>query len=153
MMNSMSMPKSDLLAVIVACGCMMAAPANAQDFKKTPLPKNHPLVGSWKFQVPGKNCTEVYTVKPDGTSFVTSGEEKGESEFQISLSPSATGFYKWVDKITKLNGKPDCSGSLMELDHVATTYIALHRNGKVFAMCQKEDFDSCIGPFYLQSEK
>ena len=78
---------------------------------------------------------------------VTSGAQKAESEFVISLQPSAKGFYEWVDKIVKDNGKPDCMGSIMEVGHIATNYIRLDTTGTKFLMCEIEDFTSCIGPF------
>ncbi len=121
--------------------------ASAEEVTRTPLPDNHPLIGSWRVEVPGTQCHEIYTVKPNGTMSVTSGIQAAESEFQIDLTPSAKGFYKWVDKITKDNGKPDCMGSIMEVGHVATNFIMVHPSGKAFIMCQSEDLSACMGPF------
>lgn len=120
---------------------------HAQEVTRSPLPEGHPLIGSWRVEVPGTQCHEVYTVKSNGTMSVTSGAQAAESEFQIDARPSAKGFYKWVDKITKDNGKPDCMGSLMEVGHVATNFILLHPSGKAFVMCQSEDLSACLGPF------
>lgn len=135
-----------LLAVFVS----LPVHVLAQDVKRTPLPKAHPLIGSWKIDLPQAKCFELYNIHQDGTMSVTSGAQAAESEFEISASPSQQGFYKWVDKITKDNGKPDCMGSIMEVGHVATNFIVLHRTGKMFLMCEKEDMNTCIGPFKLQ---
>lgn len=121
--------------------------AHAEEVTRTPLPEGHPLIGTWRVEVPGTQCHELYTVKSNGTMSVTSGAQAAESEFQIDLQPSAKGFYKWVDKIKQDNGKPDCMGSLMEVGHVATNFILLHPSGKAFLMCQGEDLSSCLGPF------
>jgi hypothetical protein len=108
---------------------------------------NHPLVGTWRITVPGGSCTETYTVRRDGTTIVTSAEEVAESEYDLSDEPSEKGFYKWVDKIVKDNGKKDCSGEVMAIGHVATNYILLHPSKNQFLMCEAEDIKTCIGPF------
>ena len=109
--------------------------SDAQDVVRTALPADHPLIGAWRIDVPGTSCYEIYDVHADGTMKVTSGEQAAESEFRISATPSAKGFYEWVDKITKDNGKPDCSGEIMVIGHVATNYILVHRSGEQFLMC------------------
>jgi hypothetical protein len=119
----------------------------AEDFTRTPLPKNHPLIGSWRIAVPGTQCHEVYTVKSIGTASVTSGAQVAESEFQIDHAPTINGFYKWIDKITRDNGEPDCMGSIMEVGHIATNFIMVHPSGKTFLMCISENLISCLGPF------
>lgn len=136
-------PCKALAALAVA---LMATTAFAQDVTRTPLPDDHPLIGAWRLDVEGTDCHEVYTFKPDGTTSVTSGEEQGDSDFEMSLEPSPKGFYKWVDKITVDNGKKDCMGNVMEIGHVATNWIALHPNGKLFLMCREENLKSCLGP-------
>lgn len=123
----------------------------AQEVTRTPLPSSHPLVGTWKVEVPGTQCFEIYNIRADGTLRVVSGEQKAESEFDLSLEPSPKGFYKWVDKITQDNQKPDCMGSVMTVGHVATNYILLHRSGQMFLMCQTEALSQCVGPFVRQT--
>ena len=125
--------------------------ALSQQVEKTALPINHPLVGTWKIELRSVKCFEIYDVRADGTTRVTSGEQAAESEFELALTPSERGFYKWVDKITKDNGKPDCMGSVMEVGHVATNFIAVHPSGRAFLMCEKEDLNTCIGPFVRQA--
>lgn len=141
-----------MLYITVLATMMLSAPiySLAQEVKRTPLPKDHPLIGSWKIELPNTTCFELYNIHQDGTLSVTSGVQAAESEFEISAIPSQKGFYKWVDKITKDNGKPDCMGSIMEVGHVATNFIALHRTGKMFVMCEKEDLNTCIGLFEQQ---
>jgi len=125
----------------------LSLPAVADDVTRTPLPKDHPLVGTWRIDVPRLQCYEIYEIRPDGTTHVSSAKERSESEFQISAEPSSKGFYQWVDKIVKDNGEPDCSGSIMELGHVATNFIIVHPSGDKFLMCEEENLKSCLGPF------
>ena len=121
--------------------------AHAQDVHRTPLPSGHPLIGVWRIDVPGTNCHEIYDLNANGTMKVTSGAQAAESEFEISATPSRKGFYRWVDKITKDNGKPDCSGSIVEVGHVATNFIIVHPSRPEFLMCEAEDLKTCVGPF------
>ncbi|MDZ7920242.1 hypothetical protein [Rhodoferax sp.] len=144
------MNKRFLSIALLAAFVSLPISVLAQEVKRTPLPKDHPLIGSWKIDLPQAQCFELYNIHQDGTMAGTSGAQAAESEFEISASPSSLGFYKWVDKITRDNGKPDCMGSIMEVGHVATNFIALHRAGKMFLLCEKEDLNTCIGPFNLQ---
>ena len=117
------------------------------------LRADHPLVGTWRIDIPSLSCYEIYRVHADGTTFVTSAEEIGESTFTISDLPSDKGFYKWVDKITKDNGKKDCTGEVMKIGHEATNYIIFNPSGDQFLMCEAEDIKTCFGPFIrLQDE-
>lgn len=134
-------------AIVTMAGTSAAV---AQDVQRTPLPPQHPLVGSWRIDVPGTQCHEIYNIKADGTTSVTSGAQAAESEFQIDRVPSPKGYYKWVDKIVKENGQPDCMGETMQVGHVATNYIILHPSRPEFLMCEAERLDSCIGPFRKQ---
>lgn len=141
-----------LCSLICLAVLSAACVAHAQEVTRTPLPEGHPLIGSWRVEVPGTQCHEVYTIKANGTMSVTSAAQAAESQFQISSQPSAKGFYKWVDKITQDNGKPDCMGSLMQVGHVATNFILLHPSGKAFVLCQQEDLSACLGPFMRVGE-
>lgn len=114
------------------------------------LRPDHPVVGTWKLTLPDHSCHEIYRVRANGTSVVTSADEVSESTFDISDQPSPKGFYKWVDKITKDNGQKDCSGEVMEIGHEATNFIIFHPSGSMFLMCEKEDLNTCIGPFVRQ---
>nr|WP_294840093.1 hypothetical protein [uncultured Methylotenera sp.] len=110
------------------------------------LPDGHPLVGTWTFALPNSDCSETYNLHGDGTGFVTSGEEVGESIFEISENPSEKGFYKWVDIISKDNGKRDCMGGVMEIGHEAVSYVLLHPTREMILVCQDESLKACFGP-------
>jgi len=112
----------------------------------TPAPSGHPILGTWSFQLPGTNCSEVYYFRTDGTTLVTSGEEVAESEFVIDDAPSARGFYRMTDKVLKTNGKRDCSGGLSAIDHEATNFIQFHPSRRMLIMCREESLAACFGP-------
>lgn len=111
------------------------------------LRADHPFIGTWKFTLPDNSCFEIYRIHANGTTLVTSAEDVGESEFTISDQASPKGFYKWVDKIIKDNGKKDCGGETMVIGDVATKYIRFRPDGGMFVMCDAEDLNTCIGPF------
>ncbi len=111
------------------------------------LRADHPFIGTWKITLPDNSCFEIYRIRANGTTFVTSAEDVGESEFTISDQPSPKGFYKWVDKIVKDNGKKDCVGETMVIGDVATKYIRFRPDGEMFVMCDAEDMNTCMGPF------
>lgn len=96
--------------VASVCIAMAISITHAEDVERTPLPPNHPLVGLWRFDVPNTRCREIYELRANGTTRITSGAQAIESDFRISAGPSPKGFYEWIDKVTKDNGKPDCSG-------------------------------------------
>ena len=135
-----------IAATLVFAVSLLSAVALAQTVTRTPLPPDHPLVGTWRLEVPNTRCHEIYQIRADGTTHVTSATQAAESEFEMDLQPGPKGFYKWVDRITKDDGKPDCMGSIMEVGHVATNYLLLHRDKKRFLMCEKEDMKTCVGP-------
>lgn len=134
---------SSLLAFLMVTASAISTPlAGAASLRA-----DHPLLGTWKISLPDGACYEIYRIRGDGSTLVTSAEEIAESELELSDQPSEKGFYKWIDKITKDNGKKDCSGDITEPGHVATNFIRMHPRGNMFLMCQKEDLDTCIGPF------
>ena len=73
---------------------LIALSAQAQEVTPTQLPEGHPLVGTWRIELPDQKCFEEYEVRADGTKLSRSAEERNESIHSISLLPSATGFYK-----------------------------------------------------------
>jgi hypothetical protein len=113
---------------------------------------DHPFVGTWKITLSLSNgtCDEIYSVRVDGTTLVTSAEEVGESEYKISEGPSEKGFYRWIDTVTKSNGKKDCLGQITPVGDVATNYIVFHPSGDMFLICIEESLDRCVGPFVRQ---
>jgi hypothetical protein len=126
-----------LFALAVA-GAQAAPPA-------APVP-DHPLIGTWRFTLPGGKCAEIYIFRADGTNVVVSAEEVGESAYEVSEAPSSKGFYKWTDVITKDNGGRDCSGEVMQLGHEATNYVLIHPSGEKLLVCRDESLDACFGP-------
>ena len=113
----------------------------------SPPAVNHPILGIWTLALGDGRCSETYRFRADGTSLVTSAHEVSESEFDIPARPSEKGFYKLEDKITKGNGKQDCSGEVITVGTRATNFIRFHPSGQIFLMCASESMDSCIGPF------
>ncbi|MDD5336071.1 MAG: hypothetical protein PHS32_20235 [Rhodoferax sp.] len=135
------------LVASLTLGVILSSTAFAQEFTRTPLPSNHPLVGTWRIELPEQKCFEEYELRTDGTKLSESGQERNEAEFMISLKPSAKGFYKWMDKITKNNGMPDCSGATTPVGHVAENFIRMHSSGSKFLLCEAEDMSSCFAEF------
>ena len=126
---------------------LVAATATARAEPPRPTAKDHPIIGRWTITLPDGSCTETYTFRADGTTIVTSAGEIAESVFEISAKPGPSGFFKWMDRVTKDNGKKDCSGEITEVGHSAVNYVQFHRSNNMFIMCAKESLDSCIGPF------
>ena len=126
---------------------LLSTSAQAQDVRRSPLPRGHPLIGTWGIEVPGTGCHEAYTFHPNGTTSITSGKEAGETEFELDAEPSENGFYRWVDRIVKDNGMPDCLGAVSKVGQVATNYLLIDTTRRLFLMCSAEDLSTCIGPF------
>ena len=113
----------------------------------SPPISNHPILGEWILEAPDVQCAETYNFRPDGTRRFTSGDEIGESVFEISSVPSSKGFYKIIDIIVKDNGKKDCGGAIVEIGHRATLYVRIHPSGDVFMICQDEVNQTCFALF------
>jgi hypothetical protein len=125
-----------LLLLSALSGPSMAAPAG-----------DHPILGIWRLSLPELGCSETYRFRGDGTTLVTSAEEVSESEFKIPDKPSEKGYYRLDDRITRDNGKKDCSGTIMKVGTRATNFIRFHPSGALFLMCADESMEACIGPF------
>jgi len=127
-----------LLSCLCAPALAAAQPALASD---------HPILGIWRLEVPDTGCLETYRFRADGTTLVTSAAEISESAFTIPNEPSAQGFYRLEDRVTKDNGKPDCSGNVMKPGAKATHFVRFHPSDKLFLLCADESMQACIGPF------
>jgi hypothetical protein len=125
--------------------------APPQAFVRAPISSTHPLIGVWQIELAGGKCAEEYELRSDGTKISSSGEERNESEFMISPSARKTYWYKWVDKITKNNGKPDCMGSFTAVGHTAVNYVIVHPSGQRFALCEREDMNSCYAELFRRA--
>jgi hypothetical protein len=144
----MELYKMRIISTLVAASILIAITPSIAE----PVAPNHPLVGTWRItlNLRGRSCDEIHTIRPDGTRQVTSAEELGESEYEVSDQPSEKGFYKWVDTITKDNGKPDCLGYVTQVGRVAKLYVIFDSSGDKFFMCLEESRDRCAGPFVRQ---
>ena len=131
-----------LLAGVVVSLALFSDVARA-----APPAADHPIIGVWRLAVGNSHCAETYRFRGDGTSLVTSAHEVSESEFAIFSAPSKKGFYKLEDKITRDNGKEDCSGEIMAVGTKATNFLRFHPSGDIFLMCATESMETCIGPF------
>lgn len=114
------------------------------------LSPSHPLIGTWRIELPALQCHELYVLRADGTSTVTSAQEQAESEFTLSPEPDEQGFYKLTDRVVADNGKPDCAGDITPVGDVSVTWIRLHPQGKSFLMCFEANLRRCLGPFVRQ---
>lgn len=139
--------KSQIKALLTLLMVFAALATQARAGAAAPLRKNHPLIGTWQVTLPDGSCREVYHIRADGTSIVTSAQEVAESSFDIADQPDKLGFYKQVDTVVKDNGKQDCSGEVTQVGHVVTSYILFHPSGDMFLMCFERDTKTCIGPF------
>lgn len=108
---------------------------------------DHPVLGIWRLEVPDTNCSETYRFRGDGTTLVTSAAEISESVYTIPSQPDGDGFYRLTDRVTKNNGKPDCSGNVMKPGANATHFVRFHPSGKLFLLCAEASMEACIGPF------
>jgi hypothetical protein len=127
------------LAALAMSLCVAAAPP-------AKVEPSHPLVGVWQFQLPDGSCTETYLIRADGTTAVTSGAERSESAFEISPKPSAKGFYRWTDRVTRTNGKPDCGGGKTPIGQQTTLYVRMSPRSDAMILCADESLERCIGP-------
>lgn len=138
-----------LVAFVFACSAV-AAVVNAQEVTRTPLTPDHFLLGTWRLMVPNSGCFETYKFKADGTMSMTSGMQVTESEFDIDVRPSK-GFFKWMDKLIKDNGAPDCMGLTTKVGHVATNYIYIVSNDR-FVVCREPNTKTCSQLIIRQSK-
>lgn len=133
---------------LLACFFLLASAASFAE----PLRDDHPLIGAWKFTMPGGACEEIYRIGKDGSMRVSSFEEQTESTIRISDQFSPKGYFRWDDKVVKSNGKKDCAGEGTPVGDEATNYIFLDPSWKMFLLCREETLSHCIGPFIKLKE-
>lgn len=119
----------------------------AQEVRQTPLSPDHPLLGTWRVDLPN-GCFDEYVLRIDGIKLSRSAAEQEESVFEISERPSPKGFYRWADKVTKTNGKLDCVGMATPIGDVAVSFILLDGAKRSFLLCEAESRASCFLRFY-----
>ena len=139
-----------LLASVLASQVQAQVQVQTQTVERVALPTDHPLVGTWRVDIPNTRCHETYEVKADGSMHVTSAAQTAESDLALSLKPLASGFYKWVEKISMQNGQPDCLGQKVTVGHVSTNFVILDAPSREFLMCTAENVNTCVGPFVRQ---
>ena len=107
----------------------------------------HPLVGSWRWQLPGKACPETWHYQSDGSGSGNSGEEVTRSHYEVSPLPSLLGFYRLSETITASNGKPDCAGDLHQAsEEPVTRFIQFSPKHDQLIVCREESLKACFGP-------
>ena len=134
------MRTSILVPMVIGCSLMLLAACSP------PSAVNHPVLGTWTMTSKDGACSETYRFRPDGTVFVTSGDEVAEIRYEISASPGRSGFYRWTHKIEKDNGKSDCSGKVMKPGDGATWYIQFDQSQQRMIVCNAESTNACFGP-------
>ncbi len=147
-MRNKSFLMSSMLNLLFASSFCLAASATnaAHAAPPTPLDSNHPFLGTWVLPVNNGRCFETYYIRADGTSLVSSAEEVAETVLEISPKPSRLGFYRWVDKLVKDNGKKDCTGKISKVGTESTSYIRFLEGGERLIICQNENLNACFGP-------
>ena len=107
----------------------------------------HPLVGTWSWTLPGKQCTETWQYRADGRRLGTSGEEVTQGNYQIPAKPMTTGFYPLAETVTNSNGKRDCSGDLhADGDESMMRFIQFSPRQDQFIVCKAASLEACFGP-------
>jgi len=135
-----------LLPIALVLALAAAAPAWCRVVPPLAPAAIHPIWGTWKFTLADGICAETYHFRKDGTTVVTSGAQVTERAYEISAGPSARGYYRLVDRITRDNGKQDCTGALALPGRESTTYIRFHPSGAMLVFCESESLDNCLGP-------
>ena len=126
------------------CACLVMTLAFLPEVTSaTSLPKNHPIIGTWRTT---GMCPETYEFRADGTRSASSATETLQSKFTISIHPSPKGYYKLLDTVVQTNGQPDCSGQLTPVGDVARVYIHFSEPSQ-FVLCYSESQRDCAGPF------
>jgi hypothetical protein len=106
----------------------------------------NPILGTWQIVAEGTACFETYTFKSSGIRLYKSASEVGESKYTISSSPSAAGYYKFTDTITKSNGKSDCVNHSSPIGDSLEAFVRFEDKGDSFFFCQTESKEQCVGP-------
>lgn len=135
--------KALILSMMCAAFAAHAAPApNAE----TTDPKSQ-IIGTWRWTLPGTQCSETYDYRPDGTLQVVSGEEKSDNTYTTSIAEGSGAFLKVDATIVKDYGGEDCTESKEDNtggSHVV--YILFDPSGNQHVMCQAQQLNSCVGP-------
>lgn len=149
---SRRLPQSLVLLVLPALLCCGLAQAQSARPASAAKPAGaaavlHPLVGTWSWTLPGKQCTETWQYRADGRRLGTSGEEVTQGDYQVSAKPTTTGFYPLTETVTGSNGKRDCSGDLhADGDESVIRFIQFSPKQDQFIVCKAASLEACFGP-------
>ncbi len=106
-----------------------------------------PIVGTWSWTLPGKNCTETWRFRADGARHSTSGEEDVRGSYKLSATPSAKNFYRLSETVTRSNEKRDCAGDLHgSSDAELLRFIQFSPTKDQIIVCMEESLNACFGP-------
>lgn len=107
----------------------------------------HPVVGTWSWPLFGGKCMETFQYRPNATLLGTSGEAVTEWTYTISAEASEKGFYKATETSVRQNGKPDCSGDVVDQDgDIHTRFIQFSPARDRMIVCKTESLAACFGP-------
>jgi hypothetical protein len=107
-------------------------------------PSTHPLIGSWQVSAVDGTCAESHSFGADGRHKSKSSEEESVGEFDVSVGPSGSGYYRLTDTIVQSNGKTDCTGRTTPVGDVATIFIQFGSDRNSYSMCWSENKGSCF---------
>ena len=110
-------------------------------------PAKHPLIASWSWTLPGKQCTETLRYLANGVGSSTSGEAVAKSRYEVTPVPSLLGFYRVTETLIETNGKADCAGDVHEVSgEPVTQFIQLSPKKDQLIVCKEESLKACFGP-------
>ncbi len=116
-------------------------PAFASD-----IPPDHPILGTWKFDLPDIACFEIYEFRPDGIDHVISRDQIEDSRYEVSTTPNERGFYTLTDTVIAGNGKKDCIGQTSQIGDVANGYAIFDPSNQQMYLCSAHVPKLCMGP-------
>ena len=116
-------------------------------------PKPHPILGNWRWTLPGKQCTETLQYRDDGSRLGASGEEVTKATYSLPALPGLLGFYKLQEITTESNAKSDCAGDTHEAsDEASTRYVQFSPKLDQLIICKTESLQACYGPLKRVAE-
>jgi len=117
----------------------------------TEVPPDHPLLGTWLYDVPGLSCIETYDFKPDGTEHTISREEIGDNQFHVTTTADRLGYFTFQDMVITNNQKQDCGYNLTPIGNVISGFIIFDRSQQTMYLCTDRTQYQCTGPFVRSS--
>jgi hypothetical protein len=145
-----------LSGLVAGCGSKKPKPPQLAipqpDLPPMPIPRSaaagHPIVGTWRWELPGKSCAETWQYSANGTRQNSGAEQIVQGLFEITPKPSLLGFYRLSEIVTATNGKADCSGEPPPgPGNGVLSYVQFSPALDQFIVCQSESLQACFGPF------